>query len=104
MENIMANLDDISSKSRYYQIIFLQQPDQFSLFEGGQEAFFEASTEEQFSFLEQWHQDSLSHYDYREGDSGAGTTDDMTLIVRDGVTYILTVNYRHDYAGLQIRA
>ena len=100
----MSNLDDISSNSKYYQIIFLQQPDQFSLFEGGQEAFFSASTEEQFSFLERWHQDSLNHYNYREEDSGAGDTDEVIIIVKGNITYLMTINYRHDYAGLQIRA
>ena len=98
----MSRLSALSSKVKFYRIIFLQREDDFDGFDGGADCFFEADTSAQLAFLEQWYQDSNEHYDSHDY-SSSGNTDNVSLIIKDGITYILSVNKCYRYAGLQVR-
>ena len=98
----MVGLSELSSKVRFYRIIFLDQKEDFDGFDGGVDGFFEADTSAQLAFLEQWYQDSNEDYDSYDY-SSIGNTDTVSLIIKDGITFILSVNTCYQYASLQVR-
>lgn len=88
-------------ESKYREIVFLQNSQDFDDFSGsggkGSEGFFDSDEDEMIDFLLQW--------DY--GDNGEESTNppwgtsDTTYKKRIGSKlYILTYNFKHGYAGL----